>query len=169
MTVERYMTPNPISVRPDTSLRKAQDLLHAHQIRHLPVVQRRRLVGIITDRDLRQLFPSPLATPEELERFGSDGARVKVRDVMNRRILSVTPDTRTHRAARLMVEHRIGCLPVLRGSTLVGIITTIDLLQTLAGEDGCQAIGRQEETRVWQRKVLEDRRAPRGEIRTVNR
>ena len=169
MTVERYMTPNPISVRPDTSLRKAQDLLHAHQIRHLPVVQRRRLVGIITDRDLRQLLPSPLATPEELERFGSDGARVKVRDVMNRRILSVTPDTRTHRAARLMVEHRIGCLPVLRGSTLVGIITTIDLLQTLAGEDGCQAIGRQEETRVRRRKVLEDRRAPRGEIRTVNR
>ncbi|MFB3144270.1 MAG: CBS domain-containing protein [Candidatus Methylomirabilales bacterium] len=169
MTVERYMTPNPISVRPDTSLRKAQDLLHAHQIRHLPVVQRRRLVGIITDRDLRQLLPSPLATPEELERFGSDGARVKVRDVMNRRILSVTPDTRTHRAARLMVEHRIGCLPVLRGSTLVGIITTIDLLQTMAGEDGCQAIGRQEETRVRRRKVLEDRRAPRGEIRTVNR
>ncbi len=169
MTVERYMTPNPISVRPDTSLRKAQDLLHAHQIRHLPVVQRRRLVGIITDRDLRQLLPSPLATPEELERFGSDGTRVKVRDVMNRRILSVTPDTRTHRAARLMVEHRIGCLPVLRGSTLVGIITTIDLLQTMAGVDGCQAIGRQEETRVRRRKVLEDRRAPRGEIRTVNR
>jgi len=169
MTVERYMTLNPIAVQPDTSLRKALELLQAHQIRHLPVVRGKRLVGIITDRDLRQLLPSPLATPEELERFGSDGARVKVRDVMNRRVLSVTPDTRTHRAARLMVEHRIGCLPVLRGSTLVGIITTIDLLQTMAGEDGCQAIGRQEETRVRRRKALEDRRAPRGEIRTVNR
>ena len=54
MVVERYMTPNPITVRPDTSLRKAQDLLHANQIRHLPVVQGKRLVGIITDRDLRQ-------------------------------------------------------------------------------------------------------------------
>ncbi len=127
MIVERYMTPNPVTVQPDTSLRKAQDLLHAHQIRHLPVVQRRRLVGIINDRDLCQLLPSPLATPEELERFGSDGARVKVRDVMNRRVLSVTPETRADRAARLMVEHRIGCLPVVRGSTLVGIITPIDL------------------------------------------
>ena len=66
MVVERYMTPNPITVRPATSRRKAQDLLHAHQIRHLPVVQRKRLVGIITDRDLRQLFPSSLAPPDEL-------------------------------------------------------------------------------------------------------
>ena len=168
MTVERYMTLNPIAVQPDTSLRKALELLQAHQIRHLPVVRGKRLVGIITDRDLRQLLPSPLATPEELERFGSDGARVKVRDVMNRRVFSVTPDTRTHRAARLMVEHRIGCLPVLRGSTLVGIITTVDLLQTMAGEDQSQAVP-PEKTRARRRKSLEDRRAPRGEIRTVNR
>ncbi|MCZ6760570.1 MAG: CBS domain-containing protein [Gemmatimonadetes bacterium] len=167
MTVEQYMTPNPITVQPETSLRKALELLQARQIRHLPVVRGKRLVGIITDRDLRQLLPSPLATPEELERFGSDGTRVKVRDVMNRRILSVTPDTRIHRAARLMVEHRIGCLPVLRGSTLVGIITTIDLLRTIAGEDRSHPVPL--ETRSRQRKVLEDRRAPRGETRTVNR
>jgi len=166
--VERYMSPNPITVRPDTSLRKAFELLQAHQIRHLPVVQGKRLVGIITDRDLRQQFPSSLAASEELERFRDRSTRVKVGEVMTRRVFSVTPDTRTHRAARLMVEHRIGCLPVLRGSTLVGIITTVDLLQTMAGEDQSQAVP-PEKTRARRRKSLEDRRAPRGEIRTVNR
>ena len=167
MTVERYMTLNPIAVQPDTSLRKALELLQAHQIRHLPVVRGKRLVGIITDRDLRQLLPSPLATPEELERFGSDGARVKVRDIMTRRVFLVSPDTRTDKAARLMVEHRIGCLPVLRGSTLVGIVTTVDLLRAIAGEVRSHPVPL--ETRSRRRKVLEDRRAPRGEIRTVNR
>ncbi|MFQ5961157.1 MAG: CBS domain-containing protein [Candidatus Methylomirabilales bacterium] len=169
MTVEQYMTANPITVRPDTSLRKAFELLQDHQIRHLPVIRGKKLVGIVTDRDLRQQLPSPLAQAEDFERFRTWTAKVKVGEVMTRRVLSVSPDTRTDKAARLMVEHRIGCLPVLRGSTLVGIITTIDLLQTMAGEDGCQAIGRQEETRVRRRKALEDRRAPRGEIRTVNR
>ncbi len=168
MTVERYMTLNPIAVQPDTSLRKALELLQAHQIRHLPVVQGKRLVGIITDRDLRQLFPSSLAPPDEVAGFRTAAAQVKVGEVMTRRVLSVTPETRTHRAARLMVEHRIGCLPVLRGSTLVGIITTVDLLQTMAGEDQSQAVP-PEKTRARRRKSLEDRRAPRGEIRTVNR
>ncbi len=163
MVVERYMTPNPITVRPDTSLRKAQDLLQSHQIRHLPVVQGKRLVGIITDRDLRQLFPSSLAPPDEVEGFRSAAARVKVGEVMTRRVLSVTPETRTHRAARLMVERRFGCLPVLRGSTLVGIITTIDLLQAMSGEDRSKA-GPPGETRTVERKPLEDRRTPRAEV-----
>jgi len=57
MTVEQYMTPNPITVQPETSLRKTLELLQTHQIRHVPVVRGKRLVGIITDRDLRQLLP----------------------------------------------------------------------------------------------------------------
>jgi len=167
MTVEQYMTPNPITVRPDTSLRKAFELLETHRIRHLPVIRGKKLVGIVTDRDLRQQLPSPLAQAEDFKRFRSWTAKVKVGEVMTRRVLSVNPDTRTDKAARLMVEHRIGCLPVLRGSTLVGIITTIDLLRAIAGEDRSHPVPL--ETRSRQRKVLEDRRAPRGEIRTVNR
>ncbi|MFQ5804594.1 MAG: CBS domain-containing protein [Candidatus Methylomirabilales bacterium] len=168
MVVERYMTLNPITVRPDTSLRKAQDLLHGHRIRHLPVVQGRRLIGIITDRDLRQLFPSSLAPPDEVAEFRSAAVQVKVGEVMTRRVISVTPDTRTHRAARLMVERRLGCLPVLRGSTLVGIITTIDLLRAMAGEDQTKA-GPPEKTRARESKPLEDRRAPRAGTRQRHR
>ena len=160
--VERYMSPNPITVRPDTSLRKAFELLQAHQIRHLPVVQGKRLVGIITDRDLRQQLPSSLDAPEELERLRARSTRVKVSEVMTRQVFSVTPETGAHRAARLMVKHRIGCLPVLRGSNLVGIVTTIDLLQAMAGVEKSQTVA-PEETR--RRKALEDRRNPRPEAR----
>lgn len=168
MVVERYMTPNPITVRPGTTLRKAQELLHVHHIRHLPVVQGKQLVGIITDRDLRQLLPSSLAPPDEVARFQVVTAQVKVSEVMTRQVLSVTPDTRTRKAARLMVERRLGCLPVLRGSTLVGIITTIDLLRAMAGQDRTRA-GSSEATRVGGRKPVEDRRAPRAESREGRR
>lgn len=168
MVVERYMTPNPITVRPDTSLREVQRLLHVHHIRHLPVVQGKRLVGIITDRDLRQLLPSSLAPPDEVAQFQAATAQVKVGEVMTRQVLSVTPETRTRNAARLMVERRVGCLPVLQGSTLVGIITTIDLLRALAGVDQTKAV-RPEETRAEGRKRLQDRRAPRAETRQGRR
>jgi acetoin utilization protein AcuB len=133
MVVENYMTVKVITVQPETSVRKAWDLLQLHQIRHLPVTQDRRLVGIINDRTLRQLLPSSLAPPEELERFDAWGTQVKVGEVMTREVLTVTPQTPTDQAARLMVERRIECMPVLRGSSLVGIIATSDLLRALAG------------------------------------
>ena len=165
MDVERFMTPNPITASPNTSLRKAFELLETHRIRHLPVVQGKRLVGIITDRDIRQMLPSSLSIPEELERFRAWGARVKVGEVMIRQVVSVTPDTQAQKAARLMVERRIGCLPVLRGSTLVGIITTIDLLRGMAGGDQARTVAR--ERTPAERKPLEDRRTPRRDGTTL--
>ncbi len=168
MDVERFMTANPITASPDTSLRKALELLATHRIRHLPVVHAKRLVGIITDRDIRQMLPSSLSVPEELERFQTWGARVKVGEVMNRQVISVTPDTRTEKAARLMVERRIGCLPVLRGSMLVGIVTTIDLLRAMAGEDRSRT-GAKAKRPAGQRKPLENRRTPRPEAKAGRR
>jgi acetoin utilization protein AcuB len=167
MDVERFMTANPITASPGTSLRKALELLETHRIRHLPVVQGKRLVGIITDRDIRQMLPSSLSVPEELERFRTWGARVKVGEVMIRQVVSVTPDTQTQKAARLMVDRRIGCLPVLRGSTLVGIVTTIDLLGGMAG--GGQARTGARVKALAERKTLEARRTPRREGKVVRR
>lgn len=168
MDVERFMTANPITASPSTSLRKALELLETHRIRHLPVVQGKRLVGIITDRDIRQMLPSSLSVPEELERFRTWGARVKVGEVMIRRVLSVTPDTRTQKAARLMVDRRIGCLPVLRGSTLVGIVTTIDLLRAIAGRDQTRTVARKKSP-AGESKPLEARRTPRREGKVAGR
>ena len=127
--VKRHMTAKVVAVRPDTSLWKAWNLLRTHEIGYLPVVQGGRLVGMISDGDLRLLLPSSLAMPEEQGRFRTWGTQVRVGDVMTRKVVTVTPGTRTGNAAELMVRHRIGCIPVLRGSALVGIITTRDLLR----------------------------------------
>lgn len=131
MAVQRYMTARPITVAADDSIWDALTILRSHRIRHLPVLHGKRLVGVFSDRDLRLVLPSSLAVPEEQERFHAWGTQVKVGDVMTRRVVTVAPETETEKAARLMVRHRIGCLPVLRGQTLVGIITTIDLLRAM--------------------------------------
>jgi acetoin utilization protein AcuB len=138
LTVKRHMTPNVITVRPDTSVWKAWNLLQTHEIGYLPVIQGGRLVGIISDGDLRLLLPSSLAMPEEQGRFRTWGTQVKVDDVMTRNVVTVTRETRTDSAAQLMVKHHIGCMPVLRGSTLVGIITSMDVLRALADDGGAK-------------------------------
>jgi CBS domain-containing protein len=105
--------------------------------------------------------------PEDQARFRAWGAQVKVGEVMNRKVMTVTPETRTDKAARLMVEHRIGCLPVVRGSTLVGILTTNDLLQALAAEDQPRVVAtKRTSSRRWKQ---EDRRTPRAEDKKVRR
>ena len=104
MAVERHMTAKVITVGPDTSVWKAWKLLQTHQIRHLPVIQGRRLVGMITDRSLRQLMPSSLAPPDEQERFRAWGTHVKVADVMSRKVFPVTPQTSTHEARNRSVH-----------------------------------------------------------------
>ncbi len=164
VAVERHMTAKVITVGPDTSVWKAWKLLQTHQIRHLPVIQGRRLVGMITDRSLRQLMPSSLAPPDEQERFRAWGAQVKVADVMSRKVFPVTPQTSTHEALRIILDRRVGCTPVLRGSTLVGILTTRDLLRTLAGHLRAEALvpGRWE---VRRRNRPKSREAPRAKAR----
>lgn len=139
LTVKRHMTAHVVTVRPDTSVWKAWNLLQTHGIGYLPVVQGGRLVGIISAGDLRLLLPSSLAMPEEQERFRSWGTQVKVGDVMTCEVVTVTRETRTDSAAQLMVKHQIGCMPVLRGSTLVGIITTMDVIRALADNGGVGA------------------------------
>ncbi len=167
LRIERYMTVKPITVRSNDSVWTALKMLHTHQIRHLPVVEGKRLVGIVTDRDFRTVLPSSLSMPEEQARFRDWGAQVKVGEVMTRNVQTVTPEVETDKAARLMVEHRIGCLPVVRGTTLVGIVTTIDLLRALAGEDQPRAAPRKTSSR--RRKSAGDRRARRPEDKKLRR
>ncbi len=133
MEVKHHMTVKVITVRPDASLWKAWQMLQTHHIRHLPVTQGKRVVGMLTDRTLRQMMPSSLSPPEELDRFRAWGARVKVSEVMSRKLFPVSPETPVHEALKIMLERRVGCTPVVRGSTLVGILTTRDLLRALAG------------------------------------
>jgi acetoin utilization protein AcuB len=117
-----------VLVRPSDSVRAAWDLLREHRIRHLPVVENGRLVGIVTDRDIRLVFPSAVTAgrhePDPFEAL----EQVSVRQIMTQRVFTVSPGTSIADAARLLLERRIGGLPVVQGDLLVGIITKTDIL-----------------------------------------
>ena len=120
MVVKERMSPRFITIDPDASLAEARVLLDQHRIRHLPVVEDGNPVGIITDRDIRSAAPA------------SSLGQVKVGEIMTRNLITVTPGTQVQEAAKLMVTHRIGGLPVQQEGKLVGIITETDLLNALA-------------------------------------
>jgi acetoin utilization protein AcuB len=150
MLVEKRMKRDPVTVAPDDSFRHAMTLIRQKGIRHLPVVEGGRLVGIVTDRDIRQTSPSP-ATSLEIHELHYLLERVTVREIMTKKVITVTADTPIEEAARVMLAHKIGGLPVVKDGTLVGIITETDILRAFVEVMGIQ----QEQTRL--ELVLEDR------------
>jgi acetoin utilization protein AcuB len=128
MNVLDIMTANPITIRADQSLRRALELMHEHQCKHLPVMSPNgHLVGVISDRDCRYALNSPLTVREKWQDEELT-IRTKIRSIMTPAPIVVEPHAPADEAARLMLKHRIGCLPVMRAETLVGIITRSDLL-----------------------------------------
>ena len=138
MRVSEWMTPAPITVTPSTAVPKVQGLMRHRRIRHLPVLEDGRLVGIITDRDVRTVDPSPATSLGPGERHYLF-ERLTVRAVMTRPVLTVTPGDSLAEAVRLMLENRIGCLPVLEGQRLVGILTGVDVLRAFSTTLGVRA------------------------------
>jgi acetoin utilization protein AcuB len=130
MLVGRRMRTTLFTVTTDATLDHARELLHSHRIRHLPVVDGDRLVGIITDRDIRQASPSSTAGISS-DRTAAFLAKIRVEEAMVAHVRTVSPYTTVEEAARLMIEHKIGCLPVTEASRLVGIITETDILGVL--------------------------------------
>lgn len=131
-TVDDLMTRNVKTVDRNDRLTLAEDLMQASRIRHTPVVNDRgRVVGILSQRDL---FHSALVralgfgTNAKDKMLGS----IPVKDVMQDRVVTTTADTPLADAARLMVEHKIGCLPVVQGEELVGILTEGDFVSAAA-------------------------------------
>jgi acetoin utilization protein AcuB len=122
------MVADPVTVMPETKLFEAQKTMRDGGFRRLPVVSKGRLVGIVTDRDLREAAPSRATTLSVFE-LNYLLSRLTVKDVMKAPVLTVSPDDPVERAALLMNEHKISGLPVVDGTTLVGIITITDLLQ----------------------------------------
>ncbi len=128
MYVREKMNRNVITITPDQSLRMAREQMHKHSVRCLPVVRNGKLVGIVTNRDVRQAWASPatsLSTHELLYLLD----RVTVQEVMTSKVFTVTPETPLVEAARLLHDGKIGGLPVVEGGAVVGIITESDLLE----------------------------------------
>jgi acetoin utilization protein AcuB len=131
MYVGRVMHTELITVSPETSLVEARDILSEKRIDHLLVVDKHGdLLGLVSDRDIKQSWASP-ATTFSTHELNYLLRKVTVGMIMTKRILTITPGTTIERAALIMQENRISALPVLGGGRLVGIITTTDVMGVL--------------------------------------
>lgn len=130
------MTEGVITASPQTTLAGALEITREHRIRHLPIVENGKLVGLISDRDLRLATP-PVWASDHAELLQALQTRT-VGEHMVRNIISITPSAPIEEAAQLMYTNRIGCLPVLDGDDLVGILSETDLLRAYAELFGVQ-------------------------------
>ncbi len=128
--VRDIMTRPAVTVEPVTLLLDAALTMRASSIRHLPVVEGERLVGLLTDRDVQRCAPSRLIPISEQE-YNAVFADTTVSRVMTREPLPIAPDSPLLRAIESMQQTRYGCLPVVEGEQLVGIITRSDLVDAL--------------------------------------
>lgn len=126
--VRDWMTPNPISISPDTVIVDAHKMMTDNQIRRLPVLRQGKLVGIVTLGDVRGAEPSE-ATSLSIWELNYLLSRLAIDGVMTREVVTVTPDTPITEAAQLMLENRIAGLPVMEDEALVGIITESDIFR----------------------------------------
>jgi acetoin utilization protein AcuB len=131
MRVCDLMTATPITVAPMTPMLEARQCMAKARIRHLIVVEDDRVVGIITDRDIRLNLPSP-ATSLSVWELNFLLASLTVRSVMTSAVLVVESQRPIAEAARIMIDHKIGALPVVDDGRLVGIITESDFVRALA-------------------------------------
>ena len=120
--ISRYMTDQPHSIRPGESLEHAKQIMDKHKIRHLPVVENKKIVGLITERDfsLVSLYPE------------MDLKKSQVEDLMLQGVYEVLPETPLKDVVKAMAENKYGCAVVMDDkSELVGIFTSVDALKLL--------------------------------------
>lgn len=130
MRVGDYMTKEPFTVGEDANMKEAVELLRQHHIRHLPVVQGPKLIGIVTDRDVRKASPS-LLSGVDIGKYEEVLASTPISRIMTREPFTITADTELRQAVQLMVDKKVGAVPVVNGEELVGIFTEIDALKVL--------------------------------------
>ncbi len=130
MFVKDRMTRHPLTISVDESLSGAHRYMQEQKVRHLPVVNRAsEMVGLVAEDDLLKAEPSAVTSLSVWE-INTLLTKVTVKNVMVREVITTTEDTPIEEAAQLMLEHKIGCLPVMRDGRLVGIITESDLFRT---------------------------------------
>ena len=141
MLVRDWMTKEPLVVSPKTSVEEALRTMRKHRVRHLPVVKDgEMLVGIVTQTDLLHASPSP-ATSLSMWEINFLLAKMQVRDAMTTQVVVVDEECPLEEAALVMAEHKFGCLPVVHGKRLVGIITETDLFNIFTEQLGARSSG----------------------------
>jgi len=128
MTVKEVMVKEVATLDVNDELSLANDIMRLGRIRHLPVVDGSRLVGLVSERDL---FRSSLA---HALGYGGSASRnlmkaLRIKDIMVREVATISPEAKLFDAVKLMIEKKIGCLPVVEDDQLVGLITETDILR----------------------------------------
>jgi acetoin utilization protein AcuB len=125
------MSSEPITITPDTPFQDALKLMHEHRFRRLPVVDKHgKLVGIVSERDLLYASPSP-ATSLSVWELNYLLSKLEVQEIMTKDVITTTPGTPIENAARLIVDNKIGGLPVVdEDNRVVGVITETDIFKT---------------------------------------
>lgn len=132
MQARDVMTPNPATVSPETTVAEVWDLMRQHAVRHMPVVDRGALVGMVSDRDLAHFDMARVLTTE-----GAEGLRrelgTPVVKVMSSDVMEIDPEAELGEVVDLLVENRIGAVPVVRAETqeLIGIVSYVDVLEAV--------------------------------------
>ena len=130
MLVTERMTRQPVTIPEDTTVPEALKIMRERKVRRLPILDAKgKLIGIVSEKDLVYASPSP-ATTLSIYEMQYLLSRITVREVMTTDVITINEDAALEEAARIMIDHRIGGLPVMRGAELVGIITETDIFKT---------------------------------------
>ncbi len=133
MLVKKYMSNNVITISQSSSFIEAMEKMEQHQIRHLLVMNGDQLAGIVTLTDLYRVSPSPanaLSNHELLYLLD----KVQLKDFMTKKLEVIDPEKTVKDAAKLMLENKISCLPVISDGQLVGVLTETDVLRAMMNE-----------------------------------
>jgi len=125
--VADWMTETVLAVETYDSIAVARQLMAKHRVNQLPVLDNELLVGLVTDRDIRDAYPTSMMI-DQTKAIDSFAEKITVEEVMTHDVLIVRPETPLATAVGLLRKHRIGSLPVVQGKNLVGIITRSDIL-----------------------------------------
>jgi len=134
MDISQWMTKSVVTIKPKDTLRHARERLAKYRINQIPVVVSDKLVGIVTDRDVRDAYPSSLRLfyGKDIDEFGDSHT---VEEVMTYNVVAISPETSLREAAQRLRRQRFGALPVVENGKLVGIITRSDLLDAMLAEE----------------------------------
>ncbi len=162
MFVSHWMTRKVFTLSPEDSVTHAVKLMKERGIKHIPVVKGDRMKGIISDRDIKEFSPSK-ATALDMYELHYILAKTRVKELMKTKVVTTSPETPVEEAAMVMFDQGVGCLPVLEGGLLVGIISDRDIFRVLVDVTGVRHGG----NRIY--LTLEDRPGSIKEVADIIR
>lgn len=160
MLVRKKMNTDVVTISRDDRMTLAKKILAEKKIRHLPVVDGKKLVGLITNMDIRKAEASP-ATSLDIREINYLLDRIKASEIMTRKVVTISPEHSVEDAATIMHEKKIGCLPVLENGNLVGMLTENDVMQFVIEVMGMEEKGTRMEI------LVDDKPGPLAELTRI--